>query len=109
MTGERKVAIVMYQNGVVSILIPKRRGRGYVRTPYYHSLDRGIEAIESIADYDKCGLDGSLDIEGVGYLFGEEVDEFLAEIMPDICAYYGCDWLHDPSAFWRLHPVAPQA
>lgn len=89
----------------IAILVPKRRGEGFIKTPVYHNIGP-ITAIEHEIDFDIYGLDGALEIQ-TGSLYGKDTDAMLAKIMPLLCAHYGMDYrLVDRSEFWEKHPIA---
>ncbi len=91
------------------VLVPKRRGMGFLKTPYGHHLDRGLDAIADAAHVDVTGLDGALCFECSGKIYhgGKAArDAFAAVIVPRLQTHYGWNAREvDETEFWRLYPV----
>lgn len=91
-------------DNVVCILVPKRRGEGFVKVPLGHHHD-GVAKVAHEIDFDIFGLDGALEIQ-TGSLIDKDVNKLLGRIMPPLCAHYGMDYrLIDRGEFYRLHPI----
>lgn len=75
------------------VLVPKRRGKGFLRQPLGHHWDKGLDRIGQAAGCDMCGLDGSLNFEVSRELYHGPDDgklAFVARIVPMLEAHYGC-------------------
>lgn len=97
--------------GQFSVLVPKKKGSGYLKSPYGHHY---IEELTAIADKMRCdvwGLDGALDFRVSSALFyGKENErrEFAGKLMPMLEHYYGLPSREIGGAeFWRLNPIHP--
>lgn len=92
-----------------NVLVPKRRGSGFLKAPYGHHADKGLDAIATAARCDVFGLDGALEFECKGAVFhgGKAVrGEFTATVVPRLEAHYGLTAREvSESEFWRLNPV----
>lgn len=84
----------------ISVLVPKKRGTGFLRCPWYHGRDDALS--EAVGDYDACGLDGCLEIE-TGFS-GQSAA--IAEVMPRLSAHYECSWREVcQDEYWRREPI----
>ncbi len=84
----------------VRVLVPKKRGVGFVKSPWYHSPDAAL--LDACGGYDAYGLDGSLDLQ-CGY---DGRDDVFTRVMPLLSAHYGAPWREvGPDEFWRSHPI----
>lgn len=89
--------------GIVMILVPKKRGTGFLKAPFGHHQGP-LSKVEAEIGFDLWGLDGSLDVQ-TGSFAHEDKDELLARIMPPLEAHYGMGWREvDEIDFWSLHP-----
>lgn len=88
----------------VNVLVPKKRGTGYLKTPLYHNAN----ALSSLAyeiGYDIYGLDGSLDIQ-TGFIGRDQRDALLEKIMPLLAQHYNMTWrLVEDDEYWSKHPI----
>jgi hypothetical protein len=92
-----------------NVLVPKKRGSGFLKVPYGHHHDQGLTAIANSAQCDVFGLDGSLEFQCSGAIFhGPESmrDQFSATVVPQLERHYGMTSREvSVSEFWALHPV----
>lgn len=87
----------------ISILVPKRRGTGFVKVPFGHHANKALGQIEDEIGYDIYGLDGCLEVN-TGYFF-EEKEALLEKIMPPISKHYGMPWRElSEEDWWSHHP-----
>ena len=98
-------AIYMWDRGGLNILIPKRRGTGYLKVPFGHHAVSGLNDIECAVSADFDGLEGYLSVEYIhrphGYSKSEE--EAVALIMPMLAKHYGfTTWREDAKLFWKI-------
>lgn len=93
-----------------SVLVPKRRGVGFLKVPYGHHVDAGLLDIETIAGCDIYGLDGALDFQCPGSVYhgGNSARiEFASIVMPELERHYGCTSREiRPAEFFALNPYA---
>lgn len=88
----------------VSILVPKRRGEGFLKSPLGHHHDR-VSQIAHEIELDIYGLDGALEVQ-TGSLHGKDTEALLERIMPPLCQHYQMDFRVIARAeFWKLHPL----
>lgn len=108
-----KELLYSWVSGQFSVLVPKKRGTGFLKTPYGHHHNIELSRIESNAGCDLWGLDGSLDFQVSGAIFHGGRDGQLAfsgKVMPLLEQYYGVSSREvGPSDFWRLHPMKQEA
>jgi len=92
------------------VLVPKRRGVGYLAVPYGHHPNPGLDDVANLLRVDVTGLDGALCFECGGAVFhGGEVARtaFASKIVPALEAHYGMASREiEPSEFWAAHPTA---
>ena len=90
------------------VLVPKRRSDGYLRAPYGHHPDPGLDRIAALVHVDVVGLDGALYFECGGSVYhGSEAvrEAFAAKVVPALEQHYGVSAREiGPGEFWRLHP-----
>lgn len=108
MTDTKRILWCWVSNGF-QVLVPKRRGSGFLRVPYGHHHDAALDAIGALVRVDVFGLDGALFFECAGSVFhgGPAVREaFAAKVVPALERHYGLSALEISEAeFWRLHPL----
>ena len=91
----------------INILVPKRRGEGYLVVPFGHHVS-GLSAVEAEVGFDIYGLDGSLDIQ-TGYYGRTPSPELLEGIMKPLCRHYDMDYrMVDGVEYWEKHPIHPK-
>jgi hypothetical protein len=110
-SGTRTLLYCWVSSGF-SVLVPKRRGTGYLKVPYGHHNIDGLTAAANAVECDVVGLDGELAFEGreVHALFctstGDGRTTFVAKLMPLLERHYQMDSREvDAGTFWRLHPL----
>ena len=101
---EEILIYVMSQH--VACLIPKQRGRGFLRIPLGHHHNAGLARIAIELGFDIFGLDGSLDVQ-TGYGGAD----YVAAIGAAISEHYKKPWrLICREEFYLKHPIAgPQS
>ncbi len=92
----------------ISVLVPKKRGTGYLRQPYGHHIDRGLEEVRNQIDYiDIFGLDGALEIMITINEYDEKQKAKAREIMDVLSKHYGYPHREvKRNEFWERHPLA---
>lgn len=93
----------------VMILVPKRRGEGFLAAPFGHHNNPALSNVAYEIGYDLFGLEGHLEVD-TGSLYREAdkaggMDKFLERIMTPISLHYGMPWRQVGEEFWDLHPV----
>jgi hypothetical protein len=92
----------MWDLSGLSVLIPKRRGTGYLRYPLGHHRVEKLADIEYDEGIDLCGIDGYLQLE-YGYRKPDERREIEARVMPKLAAHFGfTSWHEDCALFWKI-------
>lgn len=101
-----KEILWLYLDRSICVLIPKKRGKGYLKQPYGHHINTDLENFRNdLNSVDIFGLDGHLQImvnkaeyEDKDLAFGNSVIEKLA-------SYYSLPFRHVKSSeFWANHP-----
>lgn len=91
------------------VLVPKKRGAGYLAVPYGHHQNQGLDRIGDLAGVDVTGLDGALCFECGGKVFhGGDCARaaFVAKVIPPLEVHYGMASREiSVNEFWRLHPL----
>lgn len=93
----------------LNVLVPKKRGEGFLAVPYGHHYDAKLDAIATKAGCDVTGLDGHLAFDcGASVAVNTAAAHtYAAKIMPLLAAHYACSFRAvSPGEFHRLHPVA---
>ncbi|MDR9839672.1 MULTISPECIES: hypothetical protein [Herbaspirillum] len=94
--------------GQFCVLVPKRRGSGFLRVPYGHHFDEGLDDIASTVSCDVFGLDGMLEFECGGSTYHDQVarERFFKQVVPRLETHYGVLAREvSQSEFWRYHPL----
>lgn len=103
--AEKKL-IWSWVGGNLVVLIPKKRGNGYLKTPYWHKIDPALEDIRhQLGDVDIFGLDGHLEfVLSYSSRAGSTPDSFAEKAIPLLVAHYGWPAEESHAEFLRLHP-----
>lgn len=92
-TGQKSVRELLYCWGGESldVLVPKKRGTGFLAVPWGHHANKGLSRIEQDLRCDICGLDGYLLIDcGLKVTcYLERRAEFAGRAMALLSAHYG--------------------
>lgn len=94
--------------GQFCVLVPKRRGAGFLRVPYGHHFDEALDDIASTVSCDVFGLDGMLEFECGGSTYHDQVarERFFKKVVPSLETHYGVPAREvSQSGFWRYHPI----
>ena len=92
----------MWDMSGLGVLIPKRKGSGYLKTPLHHRYVKELSDIEMDEGADLCGLDGYLLLE-YDYTNTEFREAIESRVMPRLASYYGfTTWKEDSVAFWKI-------
>ncbi len=97
------------------VLVPKKRGPGFLRVPYGHHADAGLDAVEQIAQCDIFGLDGHLEFEfghNVRHLalsnaeHAARMKDFETKVIAALEKHYGTpSRAVGADEFWAAHPI----
>lgn len=91
-----------------NVLVPKRRGKGFLSVPYGHHPNPDLDAIADLARVDLTGLDGALCFECGGSVYhgndGARA-EFVSKVVPSLEKHYNMPSREiTDGEFWQLHP-----
>lgn len=101
--GKQSPAIVMWDNGGMSVMIPKKRSPGYLKTPLYHNYVETIARIEEDESTEACGLDGYLEFRFPYETDATKMQGITKRIMSRLAEHYRFkDWREDKAEFWRI-------
>ena len=109
----RKTLLYCWVAQNLCVLVPKKRGEGYLKMPYGHHHNMALTDIANDArddaHVDVMGLDGALEFECGGRIFhgGEVVrKEFSSKVIPRLEEHYGyaSREIHE-TEFWEKHPL----
>lgn len=102
-----KTLLYCWVTSGLSILVPKKRGEGYLACPYGHHYNAALSHIASKAGVDVVGLDGSLDFDfRAAYVYHEQRAAAIAKVIPELEKHYGMNSREvDASEFWEKHPI----
>lgn len=95
-------AIYMWDLGGLNILIPKRRGEGYLKVPYSHHAVPALSDIEHREGVDMDGLDGYLSLD-YRYVHPDDRQAIVDRVMPRLAKHFKfTTWREDTKAFWKV-------
>lgn len=106
---DKKELLYCWVAQVLNVLVPKKRGEGYLKVPYGHHHDSALTEIANDAGVDVTGLDGSLAFECSRSIFyGPAAGriEFASKVIPSLEKHYG--WTSreiEVSEFWEKNPL----
>lgn len=96
----------------MEVLVPKKRGSGYLKVPFGHHADDELGHLETVAECDIFGLDGALSFECGAQISScpDKRTKFEARILPGLQKHYKMDTREvSETEFWRLHPIKSPA
>lgn len=106
--GQKELLYCWVAQGL-NVLVPKKRGEGYLKVPYGHHHDSALTKIANDAGVDVTGLDGALAFECSRSIFyGPEAGqkEFVSKVMPPLARHYGLTSREiEKSEFWEKNPL----
>ncbi|HFD4018793.1 TPA: hypothetical protein ACF3XO_004512 [Vibrio parahaemolyticus] len=112
-SSDEKELLWMYLGNGIDVLVPKKRGSGYLLQPYGHHnnslLNDAVWRVEGCDGIDIFGLDGSLELRVNKYDFQDPKRIFATALMDSLSTYYG--WPHrevKPNEYWTKHPIGMQ-
>lgn len=102
---EREI-IWTFVGGNLCALIPNKRGTGFLRQPYGHHKDQGLEDVrEQIDDVDIFGLDGHLELDIHRIRDQEKFEGIVKKALTLLEAHYSCSSRESHREFWDFHPI----
>lgn len=106
MKERQRTARYMWDDSGLNIIIPKRRGDGYLRVPYGHHNNPKLNLIsDSVNVVDVTGLDGYLNFRFSAKVIydASKRAKIVAIVMPQLAAYFDFkSWIEDIRGFWRV-------
>jgi hypothetical protein len=99
--------LVCFFVGRVELLIPKKRGHGFLKVPLGHHYN-GLARVCANLGYDAYGLDGSLEIEiGSSHSIADKNrPEFLRRVVRPIARHLGFPFrVVEQDEYWSNHPT----
>lgn len=97
---QKQELIYSWAYSTLDVLVPKKRGTGFLRVPLGHHRVEFYAHMEYDLRCNICGLDGYLSFE-CGYLTALEREAFLAVVRGRLCAYHGCTMRESYKEFWQ--------
>lgn len=111
MSTPEKEILVCFLSGRVEMLIPKKRGEGFLKVPLGHHHN-GLSKVAMTLSYDVFGLDGALEIvlpRSQAYIMPKDQTVFLKTNVEPLTNYLGFPYrVVSSGEFWTKHPVAPK-
>lgn len=102
--ADTKTLLYVHYHLVFQVLVPKKRGTGFLKVPYGHHENQALREISDRFQVEMCGLDGCLEIERMGARFIPEGT--VSEIMEALGKHYGLPFKEITlDEFDRLNPV----
>lgn len=97
------VAVYIWNGSGLNVLIPKKRGTGYLRQPYGHHSIAELNEVAYDENCDLSGLDGCLTLEYGMTTDHQKRAEIVARVMPRLAEHYAfASWREDPKTFWSV-------
>lgn len=88
----RKELLWLHIDTNIWVLVPKKRGIGYLKTPYGHHANADFEKVrrDKMDNIDVFGLDGYLElcIDRISGNFKEKDEQYAAKLMNALSDYY---------------------
>jgi hypothetical protein len=97
--------LAMFEYPTILMLIPKKRGEGYLRVPLGHHACP-LHSLSYDLRVDICGLDGMLEVElGRRYTFND-LDGMVRDYVVPIAKLLGFPFrVVEHAEFWENHPI----
>ena len=96
--------LVLLRHRSINMLIPKKRGMGYLKQPLGHHACPLSELAYDIG-FDMFGLDGHLEV-CTGFIDSDKHDYFIARVVKPVCDLLGYEYqLVTIGEFWANHPI----
>lgn len=91
-TAEKTLLVYAPSVGpTIWVLIPKRRGTGFLKSPVHHSTSP-LDLIAYDLGCDFCGLDGYLEASYGAHDTRTPMDDRIAKLMARLSEHYGFPW-----------------
>lgn len=101
-----KILLVYFSVESIDILVPKKRGEGFLKVPLgHHACDLSTFTSEHIS-FDVFGLDGMLSVQ-TGYISQSQYAELEESVVKPLSAFYNYPYkIVSHEEFWSHHPLA---
>lgn len=102
-----RVLCYYWMGATLEVLVPKKRGSGFLRVPLGEHHDADLSRIESLANCDIFGLDGALSFQCGSRIASYEAKRkaFESVVLPALERHYGCTSREvSHTEFFNLHP-----
>lgn len=106
--GFEKKLLWLYIHTSINVLVPKKRGSGYLMAPYGHHINPELEEVRQykMNGIDIFGLDGCLELVVNKYDFDDPDDQYAIKLMTALSEHYQMPFEKITSdEFFRLNPV----
>ena len=102
----KKELLYYFAPTTLEILVPKRRGTGFLKTPIGHHVSPLSQLSHEIG-YDLYGLDGAISIP-IGYIRPHDREKMAQRLVTPISRLLGFPAREvGSSEFWESHPIPP--
>lgn len=92
--------------GNLCALIPKKRGRGFLKQPYGHHIDPELEGIRhQLGGVDLFGLDGHLEVDIHRIRDTDRFEATARKALTLLEAHYDYPSRESRTDFWHHHPA----
>lgn len=99
--------LVMFSQRSIDMLIPKKRGTGFLKTPLGHH-HCPLADMQYEIGFDLWGFDGSLTIM-TGWIEKKDYDNLIEVAVRPIAVHLGFPWrVVTTNEFWENHPILPK-
>jgi len=106
----QKTLLFCWVSNVFSVLVPKKRGEGFLKVPYGHHNNPALNAVGDAVGLDITGLDGALMLECGGKVYhgGKEIRKsFEGRVISMLEKHYGLRAREvTEKEYWAKHPLA---
>lgn len=101
-----KSILVNFALGGMSMLIPKKRGDGFLKVPLgHHASELSTYLIDNFT-YEFDGLDGCIAVQ-TGYVHPDREQYFLDTVAAPIAKHLAMEFRRvEDKEYWQLHPLA---
>lgn len=96
--------LVMFFDRSIEMLVPKRRGEGFLKMPIGHHYSP-LAAFISELGYDAYGLDGNISVQ-TGYIPRADEAKWVEKVVAPIAEHLGFPFrVVRPAEYWDKHPI----
>lgn len=99
-----KELLVHFRQTYVAVLVPKKRGEGFLKIPLGHH-NCPLSQVERDVGYDIFGLEGELEIQ-TGYISSEDYEELKENVIKPIAECLQLPYrVIDQDEYFAKHPI----